>query len=147
MRRSGKKNTLAPAARACTNCQKRKSRCLHSRENNPCSFCEKTGKTCSFEGPPDRTPLTRRNLDAAEYRCTQLRSLLQSLNPDVNIEAALAERSNESALEERVDAFDSSHQFDKDSEVTPDSYEWKEGSLSPTDGMATLSATEAGYFG
>jgi hypothetical protein len=65
----------------------------------------------------------------------------------LNIEAALAEHTNESALEEHVDAFDSGHQFDKSDEATPDSYEWNEGSLSPTDGMATLSTTEAGYLG
>lgn len=147
MRRSVRKKTLAAAARACTNCQKRKSRCLHSRQDGPCSFCEKSGKTCSFEGPPKRTPLTRRNLDAAEYRCTQLRSLLQSLNPDLNIEAALAEHTNRSPMEDRVDSFDSSRQLDKSTDTTPDSYEWNEGSLSPTDGMATLSTTEAGYLG
>lgn len=148
MRRSVRKNTLAPAARACTHCQKRKSRCLQGSEIGPCSFCEKTGKTCSFEGPPARTPLTRRNLDAAENRCNQLRFLLQSLNPDLDIE---------SALENGADASDSHQQFDEANETTPDSYEWHEGSLSPeykswnkavgTDGMATLSTTDSGYLG
>lgn len=83
--------STALAARACTNCRKRKSRCNGSViDGRRCTYCAKTGKECSFEEPADRTPLTRKNLDAAERRCTQLKSLLQSLNPDLDIEAALA---------------------------------------------------------
>lgn len=149
MQRSPRKNTVTPAARACVNCQKRKSRCLQETKNGPCSFCERKGKTCSFEGPPARTSLTRKNLDAAERRCTQLRALLQSLNPDLDVE---------SALEILADDTDSCH-INEVNETTPDSYEWHEGSLSPdcdlsrrvntisTDGMATLSTTDSGYLG
>lgn len=81
------------AARACTNCRKRKSRCSGSAvdaDGRPCSYCARTGKDCSFEEPTDRTPLKRKNLDAAERRCAQLQSLLYSLNPDLDIDAALA---------------------------------------------------------
>lgn len=79
------------AARACTNCRKRKSRCSGSAVGGQsCSYCTKTGKECSFQEPTDRTPLKRKNLDAAERRCAQLRSLLHSLHPDMDIDAALA---------------------------------------------------------
>lgn len=79
------------AARACTNCRKRKSRCSGSAvDGQPCSYCARTAKDCSFEEPTDRTPLKRKNLDAAERRCEQLQSLLYSLNPDLDIDAALA---------------------------------------------------------
>ncbi|KAJ5090887.1 transcriptional regulatory protein C1F7.11c [Penicillium argentinense] len=142
---------LAPAARACVNCQKRKSRCLQGSEAGNCSFCEKTGKICSFEGPPSRTPLTRKNLDAAERRCTQLRALLRSLNPDLNIDSALESRAEAQIAQPQP--------LEEVNESTPDSYEWHEGSLSPedkssnwddsmaTDGMATLSTTDSGYLG
>lgn len=87
--RRGRRTSLA--ARACVNCRKRKSRCSGSAvDGQPCSYCARTGKECSFEEPADRTPLKRKNLDAAERRYAQLRSLLHSLNPDLDIDAALA---------------------------------------------------------
>ena len=151
MRRSSRKATLAPAARACDQCRRRKSRCLPgNKDGDPCCFCQKAGKNCSFEGPPIRTSLTRKNLDAAEHRCAQLRSLLQSLNPELEIESALQGHTEvvESPAVEEAD------------EPTPDTFEWHEGSLSPelkasswndtmsTDGMATLTtATGSGYLG
>lgn len=110
---------------------------------------------CSFDSPPDRTPLTRRNLDAAEYRCAQLRSLLRSLNPDIDIESALKQHAGAAS------AAASSHEPD-DGELDaspPNRYEWHEGSLSPgvgsaehglstaTDGMAALATRDAGYLG
>ncbi|GKT83695.1 C6 transcription factor [Colletotrichum tofieldiae] len=137
--------------RACVNCQKRKSRCIKgSASNDPCSYCAKTGKTCSFESPPDRTPLTRKNLDAAELRCTQLRNLLRSLNPDLDIESALRDAGGQQAENDDV-----SHTPEESDEVTPHSYEWHEGSLSPeckssaheNDGMAMLSTHDSGYLG
>ncbi|KAF4920926.1 Regulatory protein GAL4 [Colletotrichum viniferum] len=111
---------------------------------------EQTGKTCSFESPPDRTPLTRKNLDAAELRCTQLQNLLRSLNPDLDIESALNQPENQ-----RLENDDSSNTPEESDEVTPHSYEWHEGSLSPeykssthdNDGMAMLSSHDSGYLG
>nr|XP_036579674.1 C6 transcription factor [Colletotrichum truncatum]KAF6787354.1 C6 transcription factor [Colletotrichum truncatum] len=138
--------------RACVNCQKRKSRCMRgSVPNDPCSYCTKTGKTCSFESPPDRTPLTRKNLDAAELRCTQLQNLLLSLNPDLDIESALKRSTIDNKEGEH-----SSYATEESDETTPHSYEWHEGSLSPinqsnstndNDGMATLSSHDSGYLG
>lgn len=141
------------ALRACINCQKRKSRCFRpGSETAPCSYCTRKGKTCSFESPPDRTPLTRKNLDLAERRCTQLRSLLRSLNPDLDVKVALEQLGSEQDVAD-------SPTLDESIELTPDSYEWYEGSLSPdeaspdgdkaitTDGMATLSTNDSGYLG
>ncbi|KAK0375146.1 hypothetical protein CLIM01_07493 [Colletotrichum limetticola] len=145
--------------RACVNCQKRKSRCMRgSAANDPCSYCAKTGKTCSFEKPPDRTPLTRKNLDAAELRCKQLQNLIRSLNPELDINSALGETQNqqESVGNEDDDGSGSLHSPLGDSdEVTPHSYEWHEGSLSPefkssgheNDGMAMLPTHDSGYLG
>ncbi|KAJ5287886.1 transcriptional regulatory protein C1F7.11c [Penicillium angulare] len=153
MPRNARKPPSSSTLRACINCQKRKTRCYRTgSDSGPCSYCARKGKTCSFESPPDRTPLTRRNLDAAENRCTKLRSLLRSLNPEVDIEAALEQLSPEQDDTE-------SPIVDENSEPTPDSYEWHEGSLSPedtvldekkavtTDGMATLPTNDSGYLG
>ncbi|KAH7001017.1 fungal-specific transcription factor domain-containing protein [Ilyonectria destructans] len=146
--------------RACLNCQKRKSRCLLSRTGGgPCSYCSRTGKTCSFVNPPDRTPLTRRNLDAAELRCLQLQSLLQSLHPQLNIDVAIANldangRSNATP----IDFEDVQAQIETDQDQPAHEFEWHETSLpldsgSPAgdlrikDGMATLSTLDAGYLG
>lgn len=142
------------AMRACINCQRRKARCLRrSSGTGPCSYCSRTGKACSIEDPPDRTPLTRKNLDLAELRCAQLRSLLQSLNPDVDIDSALAslESDRNSAASQPPETND---------EAPPHSYEWHEDSPSAADdsiiedddaigndGMATLSRADAGYLG
>ncbi|CAM1509711.1 Fc.00g000460.m01.CDS01 [Cosmosporella sp. VM-42] len=152
MQSSNPRSPNAPATRACINCQRRKSRCRGaSAGNGPCSYCARTGKACSFEDPPDRTPLTRKNLDAAEHRCTQLRALLRSLHPDLDIDSALRRL----GLEQ-----DASKQgLQEIGESTPHHYEWHECSLSPgckpssqqgamaTDGMATLSTTDSGYLG
>lgn len=135
-------------ARACVNCQRRKTRCLRGKAwNEPCSFCARTGKTCSFESPPDRTPLTRKNLEAAEGRCARLERLLRSLNPDVDIELALkrlgAQDEGQAAGGEEVD------------DVPPQHYGWHEVALSPedeptddgNDGMATFATGDTGYLG
>lgn len=145
--------------RACVNCQKRKSRCMRgSAANDPCSYCAKTGKTCSFEKPPDRTPLTRKNLDAAELRCKQLQGLIKSLNPELDINSAFEETQvqQDSVGHEDDGGGGSLHSPPGDSdEVTPHSYEWHEGSLSPefksstheNDGMAMLPTHDSGYLG
>lgn len=153
MPKNSRKSPSSSTLRACINCQKRKTRCHRTgSESGSCSYCARKGKTCSFENPPDRTPLTRNNLDAAEHRCTKLRSLLRSLNPEVDIEAALTQLSSEQNDPR-------SPIVREHSEPTPDSYEWHEGSLSPeytvldeekvltTDGMATLPTNDSGYLG
>ena len=140
------------AGRACVNCQKRKTRCLRSGDTGPCSYCARRRKNCSFEGPPDRTPLTRKNLDASEHRCAQLGALLQSISPGLDIDTALQQFESEPSPTEGPAPAEIN-------DSTPDSYEWHEGSLSPecrspnwgttmtTDGMATLSTTDSGYLG
>ncbi|KAI1309796.1 fungal-specific transcription factor domain-containing protein [Xylaria venustula] len=145
-------------SRACRNCQKRKSRCLRVRpEDASCISCTKCKKTCVFENPPNRTPLTRRNLDAAELQIAQLRALLGSLHPDMDINSAI----------ERLDTGDRSACLRvqpsslpaEEEDETPQTYEWHEESLSataetvtnvptPNDGMANLPADEnSGYIG
>ncbi|KAJ0162080.1 Regulatory protein GAL4 [Colletotrichum tanaceti] len=145
--------------RACVNCQRRKSRCMRGgAPSDPCSYCAKSGKPCSFESPPDRTPLTRKNLDAAELRCAQLRDLLRSLDPGLEIESALkdADRRQRPEKEHVRSASHTPDESDESDEVTPPySYEWHEGSLSPeckssaheNDGMAMLSTHDSGYLG
>ncbi|CAH0046907.1 unnamed protein product [Clonostachys solani] len=140
--------------RACINCQRRKSRCVRSvgrgrtGDGAPCSYCAQTGKSCSFENPPDRTPLTRNNLDAAELRCAQLRSLIKSLNPDLDIDSAIGQQAHTPSSSQAIEAaWDAS---------TLHEYEWHEDSLSPeaehhrlagSDGMATISNNDSGYLG
>ncbi|KAI1359331.1 fungal-specific transcription factor domain-containing protein [Xylaria arbuscula] len=129
----------ASSSRTCCNCQKRKSRCLRAHpEDTSCIYCNKTRKKCVFESPPDRTPLTRRNLDATELQIVKLRALLRSLHPDLDIDAALRR------LETSGDNSDQSR---------PQAYEWHENYLSEgaeigdngtvsNDGMANLPADE-----
>ncbi|PLB50797.1 hypothetical protein P170DRAFT_446038 [Aspergillus steynii IBT 23096] len=138
--------------RACTEC-----RCSGS---SPCSYCSRTRKICQYGLPPSRTPLTRKNLDASEARCSALISLISSIKPDIDIAAALngltgnSERHSTTSLE-------TSNVLDSDVENTAlsDRYEWRETSLttplevqnqkSPLDGMASLPTgdMESGYLG
>ncbi|TQN65943.1 Regulatory protein GAL4 [Colletotrichum shisoi] len=106
--------------------------------------------------PDASDPEEPRRLDAAELRCAQLRGLLRSLDPDLDIESALKEADGQRA--EKEDTGSASHTPDESDEVTPHSYEWHEGSLSPeckssaheNDGMgrmAMLSTHDSGYLG
>lgn len=63
--------------RACLECQRRKTRCVLNGDSRVCSYCSKASKTCLFDKPPSRTPLTRKNLDAVEARCEELERLLR----------------------------------------------------------------------
>ncbi|GAW20863.1 hypothetical protein ANO14919_103750 [Xylariales sp. No.14919] len=151
----------ATSSRACCNCQKRKSRCLRARPGDPsCIYCTRAQKTCVFERPPDRTPLTRRNLDTAELQVAQLRALLRSLHPDLDIHAAIRhlDTRSGSACPPVQPNSPGSRVTDAD-KPPPQAYEWHEGSLSgrseladnafvPNDGMANLPADEnSGYIG
>ncbi|KAG4253833.1 hypothetical protein FPRO03_07793 [Fusarium proliferatum] len=143
--------------RACLNCQKRKSRCQPSVNGpGPCSYCARAGKDCSFVNPPDRTRLTRKNLDAMELRCNKLEALIRSLHPDMDIDAALANLESGQQVSRRTEP-----ESDDDSpehEEPAHEYEWSEPSLPPDfdsqndeaaamDGMATLNSLDAGYLG
>ncbi|KAH8680744.1 fungal-specific transcription factor domain-containing protein [Xylariales sp. PMI_506] len=157
--------TAALAARACTNCRKRKSRCTGSDpRTGACSYCSKTGKECSFEEPVDRTPLKRKNLDAAELRCAHLESLLRSLHPDIDLDGAIAKLSTLPKNNVRAGVPASDEDVDETEQGEEElKYEWHEdASLHPTnedgaepspqvgnqeDGMATFSTSESGYLG
>jgi transcriptional regulatory protein GAL4 len=143
-----RKRSTNPHQRACIECQKRKTRCVASKETTlACSYCNKAGKHCAFDAPPARTSLTRKNLDAAELRCRQLESVLRSLHPEVDLDMAVqgvADISVTSDAEEKAS----------------DEYEWNETSPPETpnlskskapirDGMANLptESKESGYLG
>lgn len=154
LRRVRKPRITSASQRACVECQKRKTRCIidpNEGGTESCVYCNKVGKRCIFEGPPDRTSLTRKNLDAAEWRCKQLESLLHSLNPDMDIEDAIKSESGGSNVvpESRITR----------SSTASDEFEWHEGTPGTPgvsksddvtgDGMAILpsKAQEAGYLG
>ncbi|KIW03088.1 uncharacterized protein PV09_05733 [Verruconis gallopava] len=134
------------AQRACTECQKRKTRCLGSNgASQACAYCVKKGKRCRFEAPPMRTSLTRKNLELAERRCEQLEAIIRSLAPDLDIEKA---------IEDNVATPDPQAVQDEDE------YEWHENSWTAVqeaqeseensrDGMAILTAEtpNSGYLG
>ncbi|KAI9148959.1 Regulatory protein GAL4 [Paramyrothecium foliicola] len=150
-------------SRACLNCQKRKSRCMPNEQGvGPCSYCARAGKTCSFGAPPDRTPLTRRNLDIAELRCARLQALLRSLHPELDIESALADlgtgSQSHAAAIAPLDPDEPRSPSPQEQDEPVHEFEWHEASLSvrsdspdaesnTKDGMATLSSLDAGYLG
>ncbi|KZF25854.1 hypothetical protein L228DRAFT_234985 [Xylona heveae TC161] len=140
--------------RACTECRKLKSKCSGVA---PCQYCSRSKKPCLFDRPPSRTPLTRRNLDDAERRCTNLIALIRKLNPEVDIEDALKTVSGTGVpatevLLERLKSGDSGGE----SPSSPDRLEWDEASLASSwrvqkeapDGMASLpsQSTGSGYL-
>ncbi|KAM5354316.1 hypothetical protein ACJ41O_000965 [Fusarium nematophilum] len=104
-----------------------------------------------FDRRPDRTPLTRKNLDDAQGLCRQLRSLLQKFNPDIDIDAELGKLN---------DSVDNGQLRDvqgmSEDAAAREEYEWHEPSqASPTDdaslsthkdGMAILPNPNAGYL-
>src|ERR1700759_1474308 len=83
---SGRKRAIRLSDRACIHCQRRKTRCVSDGQSKSCLHCIKAGKECIIEKPPPRTSLTRKNLEAAEARCTQLETLLRRLHPDLKLE-------------------------------------------------------------
>ncbi|KNG90644.1 hypothetical protein ANOM_001311 [Aspergillus nomiae NRRL 13137] len=136
---------------ACTECQ-----CSGSA---PCAYCARSNKQCIFSGPPQRTPLTRQNLDELEHRCRALKRLLQKLNPDLDVDRALKEMNRNDTLAYVSKRGNSS--ITEDNPATPDRFDWSEASLvSPAaetyqspeqgpDGMASLpsSKCDTGYLG
>lgn len=140
--------------RACLECQKRKTKCVAAPDGEICAYCQKAGKDCVFEGPHERTSLTRRNLDAAEARCRELERMLQDHQADEGKDAGRRDASRE--LERRPEAL--RPQNPEDPLAGP--YEWNEGldasanDPSPDgeytrDGMASLTrqGNGSGYLG
>ncbi|KAF4628358.1 hypothetical protein G7Y89_g9791 [Cudoniella acicularis] len=124
----------------------------------PCGYCARTQKACVYAAKPVRTPLTRKNLDAAEQKCQKLTSLLKSLNPDVDIEALLKNGvASTSSQPPNNPSPKSPQQVDEASPGSSHEYEWHEAPLSNDDeqvhslrdGMALLSTdtSESGYLG
>lgn len=144
--------------RACRECQRRKSRCSGIK---PCSFCSKSGKLCVFEDRPQRTRLTRQNLDEAEQRCIALETLLRTLNPEIDVEALLKNRKKtRGAFISPSKSPDPDDVQEVDSFTPLNEYEWHESPLSPLqdssheskgsgDGMASLPSKPdgSGYLG
>ncbi|PVH88996.1 hypothetical protein DL98DRAFT_524609 [Cadophora sp. DSE1049] len=140
--------------RACLECQKRKSKCTGE---TPCAFCARTQRNCVYMARPIRTPLTRKNLDAAEQKCDRLTALLRSLNPDVDIENLLKNGIPSTQVPTSNPSPKSPQQIDQASPGSSHDYEWHEAPLSndleqahsSKDGMALLSTdpSESGYLG
>lgn len=140
--------------RACLECQKRKTKCVAAPEAEVCAYCQKAGKTCVFEGPHERTSLTRRNLDAAEARCKELERLLQEVQTNGGTDSVQTEASREPERRPEL------HRPQNAEDPTAGPYEWNEGldasanDPSPEgeytrDGMASLTrhGTGSGYLG
>src|ERR1700754_4315664 len=72
--------------RACTECQRRKTRCALGSGGPPCVYCARTGKECVVAKPQPRTSLTRKNLQSAEIRCKRLEAILRRIRPDLSLE-------------------------------------------------------------
>ncbi|KAG4432882.1 hypothetical protein IFR05_011628 [Cadophora sp. M221] len=140
--------------RACLECQKRKSKCTGE---TPCAFCARTHRSCLYMARPVRTPLTRKNLDAAQQKCDKLIVLLRSLNPDVDIENLLKNGIPSTKQPTNNPSPKSPQQMDQTSPGSSHDYEWHEAPLSSDveqvqssrDGMALLSTdpSESGYLG
>ncbi len=136
--------------RACLNCQKRKSRCLRRKSEEPCVYCRNAGKTCSLDEAPSRTPLTRKNLDAAERLCEQLTSLLRSSNPNIDIGRALKQADQPSlaqlAAPGEPHATSNNRSHDRSALHVDRSYALQQHA-STSDGMANFSKDGSGYLG
>jgi len=138
--------------KACLECQKRKSRCTSEL---PCAFCHKANRSCVYTPRPQRTPLTRKNLDAAEQKCQKLASMLKTLNPDVDIESLL--KDSETSINSQLASPSSSGTSPPAPTGSSNKYEWHEDPLSadedeiqsPRDGMALLPTdpSDSGYLG
>ncbi|ETS82648.1 hypothetical protein PFICI_04524 [Pestalotiopsis fici W106-1] len=150
---------------ACQNCKRSKVRCHQPLDDEPCIRCARIGKQCNFILEPiERTPLKRKNLDAAELRCSQLETLLRSLNPDLDIEESLAKLNNPAQNDPSGNqSHYSGTEADQEGEDGEARYEWHEDSSlqaapatgneeSPSfgnheDGMGAFSTSESGYLG
>ena len=138
--------------KACLECQKRKSKCTGEL---PCAFCSKTNRSCVYTARPQRTPLTRKNLDAAEQKCQKLASLLKSLNPDVEIESLLQD--SETSTNSQLASLNPPGTSHPATAGSSNEYEWHEDPLStddyeiqsPRHGMTLLPTdpSDSGYLG
>ncbi|MCJ1472231.1 hypothetical protein MMC13_000878 [Lambiella insularis] len=148
---------IEASERACLECRNRKTRCIIRANNDTCAYCFKKSKECIFSERPERTSLTRKNLDAAESRCRELQSIIQQRSEqpgsrwDLNDPDALSTPS-QLASGEACDRKESRPLHEVDI-PTGRSNEWHEQSSLelPTsqDGMASLAlpSKDSGYLG
>lgn len=155
---TNRRRRVEASERACYECQSRKTRCIIPAGGDTCTYCFKKGKECVFHEKPERTPLTRKNLDAAEARCRELELMLRSQSESASHGGRANGPSNTShpgiqytvsSAQDQPDA-QSLHEMDI---PTVRSNEWQEHpSLEESteqDGMASFSAPskESGYLG
>ena len=151
------------STRACVHCQRRKTRCSgHDNGRVACAYCQAANKLCSFDRRPDRTPLTRQNLESAKKVGGQLRMLLRTLNPDLDIDTALLALDGQQGISGSDSGgpagVGSPARQEEESDAPLDRYEWREAhrphsgggahaSTDNRDGMAILPSVNAGYLG
>lgn len=137
----------ATNARACLQCQKRKTKCIQDARSAACTYCVRARKECVFEEAPSRTPLTRKNLDALERRCAHLENLVRSLAQGIDVEAE---------LEKVGEGRDVSRAGNEAGDTADEEYEWHEspeatGAKPPhvadSEGMASMAVETSGYLG
>ena len=157
---SARKLRIEASDRACFECRKRKTRCIIPAGDERCTYCYKKGRDCVFGEAPERTALTRKNLDAAEARCRELELALQQQQQHIATSpVATPGNANTFASPSAPARFQRSRRKDSGSVQGPvdapsvRSDEWQEHSVlddGPSqDGMATLSVPgkESGYLG
>ncbi|KAI5856319.1 fungal-specific transcription factor domain-containing protein, partial [Tricharina praecox] len=135
----------------------------------PCTFCAKTGRKCIDQPQISRIPLTRKNMDDLHDRCQRLQSLLQSIDPSIDVEDLIGgslpsttryghDRKQSSGAESSgvTTPEEEDHDSDGEEDMNQCKFEWHEGN--PTlndagaalaDGMAGLNidSKEVGYLG
>lgn len=122
------------------------------QDPSSCIQCVKNETQCVFEARPNRTSLTRSNLDTAERRCKQLEALLRSLHPDIDINAEIKKLGSSYSNEEQ---FSGDGGLDNTDASIDEDYEWNEGAVPENneesgfenDGMASSPAPTSGYLG
>ncbi|XRM42588.1 hypothetical protein ABZX51_005799 [Aspergillus tubingensis] len=143
--------------RACVECRVRcTTKCSGTA---PCSYCSRTRKRCRFESVPSRTPLTRKNLEEKEQLCENLMTLVQTLDPNIDIEEALKSLAGAGQGHDNNETDHNSLlgvSLDAKSPTPLENFEWNEGPMTSShppnkslDGMASL-PTEgpgSGYLG
>ncbi|KAK0886730.1 hypothetical protein LTR02_017878, partial [Friedmanniomyces endolithicus] len=133
--------------RACLQCQRRKTKCIPGEPGEACVFCARAGRTCVFPDKPNRTPLTRKNLDDAEDQIRRLEELLQQHEDTRAIHGG--ETSDQAETGRTVDDADGRDPTEKSpklpSRVGPAAtpYEWNESCGVGPDGEPTTHADKA----
>ena len=157
---SARKLRIEASDRACFECRKRKTRCIIPAGDERCTYCYKKGRECVFGEAPERTALTRKNLDAAEARCRELEIALQQQQQHVISSPAVISGNLDTFASPAAPArFNRSRRKESGSVQGPvdapsvRSDEWQEQSVlddGPSqDGMATLTVPgkDSGYLG